>query len=214
MRTCVPASFRSRRKMTAERSRHWLARPLAAALVLGGLAAGVSALPGDRELPIDIEADRNRGNLAANEIVYLGDVRITQGAMIIVGDEVRIYRTDTNEVRRMEAFGAEPARVSDRLQEDQPYTHLFGHEVIYDAEAGYITATGEARLQQGRNLVTAHYIRYDLETEEFESDRQAPDGSTGARVSMCLIPDSEDTEEELSPDAEAAQRPSSCEAIR
>ncbi|MCH8552252.1 MAG: lipopolysaccharide transport periplasmic protein LptA [Natronospirillum sp.] len=213
MKQCALVSIQRPKLNSRGRRRPDVWRPLTlAALCL--LTAGSLALPGDRELPVDIQADRNRGNLAANEIIYLGDVRIEQGTLIIVGDEVRVYRTENNDIERMEAYGAEPARVSDQLQEDQPYTHLFGLQVIYDAEAGFITATGEARLQQGRNLVTAHYIRYNLETEEFESDRQAPDGSTGARVSMCLIPDNSESDEEMDPDAEAAQRPTSCQTVR
>jgi lipopolysaccharide export system protein LptA len=173
------------------------------------------ALPGDREKPIDIESDRNRGNLATHEIIYMGSVRIEQGALIIEADEVTVLRTPEGTIRRMEGLGlTEVARASDQLAENDPYTHLFGDLVVYDAESGFISALGQARLQQGPNLVTAHFIRFELETEEFFADQEGPDGSLGARVQMCLIPDSDDTTEESDFDAEATQRPTSCETIR
>lgn len=176
------------------------------------LVASVAlALPGDRDLPVNVEADRNRGSLTANEIVYIGSVRITQGALTIEGNEVTIYRTDDNDIRRMEATGDDPpAWVSDQFEEDQAVTRLDGETVIYDAEEGYITAQGSARLQQGRNLVTAHYIRYDLESEDFESDRVAPDGSEGERVNMCLTREEQTDSDEESTNGETPQRPASC----
>ncbi len=155
------------------------------------LVAGVAlALPGDRDLPVNVEADRNRGSLTANEIVYIGNVRITQGTLTIEGDEVTVFRTDDNDIRRMEATGDEPpAWVSDQFEEGQAITRLDGKTVIYDAEEGFISAQGSAQLQQGRNVVTAHYIRYELESEDFEADRVAPDGSEGERVNMSLTQD-------------------------
>ena len=179
------------------------------------LAMTALALPGDRQLPVNIEADRNRGSLGANEIIYLGNVRITQGTLTIEGDEVTVYRSDENEIRRMVAIGnSEPAWISDQLEEDQPYTHLDGEVVIYDAEEGMISAQGNARLQQGRNLVTAHFIRFYVDDEEFESDQTAPDGTTGDRVRMCLIRDDATATETEEPHGQRIERPASCEAIR
>lgn len=169
------------------------------------LAAGtVMAVPGDRDVPVEVSADRNRGSLGADEIIYLGNVHIEQGTLTLTGDEVTIYRGDDGDVRRIEALGEQPACVSDQLEEDQPVTRLDGTKVIYDAEEGYIMAQGSGRLEQGRNLVTAHYIRYDLDTEEFVSDFRAPDGSTGDRVNMSLISDSERN------NGETTQRSASC----
>lgn len=178
-------------------------------------AATAVALPGDRDLPVNVEADRNRGSLGANEIIYMGNVRITQGALTIEGDQVTVYRSEENEIRRMVAIGeTEPAWVSDLFEEGQPYTHLDGQEVIYDAEEGLISAQGEARLQQGRNLVTAHFIRFYVDTEEFESDQMAPDGSTGDRVRMCLIRDDDTDTDTEEPHGQRTERPTPCEAIR
>lgn len=178
------------------------------------LSAGVWALPGDREKPVDIVADRNRGNLATHEMIYMGSVRIEQGALVIEADEVTVLRTPEGTIRRMEGLGdTDVARVSDQLAEDEPYTHLFGEQVIYDAESGFISALGQARLQQGFNLVTAHYIRFEMDTEEFFANQEGPDGSRGARVQMCLIPDDDATQESHF-DAEATQRPTSCETIQ
>lgn len=176
------------------------------------LAASVAlALPGDRDLPVNVEADRNRGSLTANEIVYTGNVRITQGALTIEGHEVTVYRNDNDEIRRMEAIGGDsPAWVTDQFEEDEPVTRLDGETVIYDSEAGFISAQGSARLQQGRNLVTAHYIRFELDTEDFESDRTAPDGSEGERVNMCLTREEQTDSNEESANGETSQRPASC----
>lgn len=179
------------------------------------LSAGAWALPGDRDRPVDITADRNRGNLATHEIVYMGSVRIEQGALIIEADEVTVFRTPQGQIRRMEGLGrTEVARVSDQLAEQDPYTHLFGDFVTYDAQAGFISALGQARLQQGANLVTAHYIRFEVDSEEFYADQEGPDGSRGDRVQMCLIPDNTDSNQESHFDAEATQRPTSCQTIR
>lgn len=179
------------------------------------LSAGALALPGDRALPVDIIADRNRGHLATQEIVYMGSVRIEQGALIIEADEVTVFRTPQGQIRRLEGLGnTEVARVSDQLAEGEPYTHLFGNIVTYDAESGLITAWGHARLHQGANLVTAHYIRFEVDSEEFFADQEGPDGSRGERVQMCLMPENNTANPESHFDAQATHRPTSCQTIR
>lgn len=176
---------------------------LISALAVATLAYG---LPGDRDLPIDVTADRNQGNLRANIMTYTGDVVIKQGALTIQADRVVVYRNDQNEISRMEASGETPAWVSDQFAAGDPFTRLEGAVVIYDAETSVLTAQGSARLQQGNNVVSAHFIRYNQETDDFESSVRAPDGSEGERVSMCFIQESDD--------GQTADRPASCQNLR
>lgn len=187
--------------------------PAICLLISSLISAPGWTLPGDRDRPIDVEADRNRGSLTRNEIEYLGNVRIDQGALTILGDRVIIFRDENDQIRRLEAYGTAetPARVSDQFAADQPVTRMWGQTIVYDSEQGIMTAQDDAWLRQGRNQVTAHYILYNLETEDFESATEAPDGSTGQRVNMCLIPESE-AEEKV--DVETPERPTACEAIR
>lgn len=170
------------------------------------LSGALVALPGDRDLPIDVVADRNQGNLRANIMTYTGNVVITQGTLRIEGQEVVVYRNDNNEISRLIASGTEPAWVADQFDINEPITRLEGKTVTYDAETGVITAQGKARLQQGRNVATAHFIRYNQETDDFESSFRAPDGSEGERVSMCLTNEEEN--------GQTADRPASCQNVR
>ncbi|WLD57169.1 lipopolysaccharide transport periplasmic protein LptA [Salinispirillum sp. LH 10-3-1] len=164
------------------------------------------ALPGDRDLPIDVTADRNQGNLRTNVMTYTGDVVITQGTLTIQAEQVVVYRNDQNEISRMEASGVTPAWVSDQFADGEPFTRLEGELVIYDTETSILTAQGRARLQQGRNVASAHYIRYNQETDDFESSFRAPDGTEGERVSMCLTNENED--------GQTADRPAPCQNVR
>lgn len=180
---------------------------------LGLSATGALALPGDRDLPVDVRADRSQGNLASNRMEYMGDVRIEQGTLVIVGERVVILRDENDEIRRMEAFGEpeSPARVVDQLEAGDAPTRMQGQTIVYDAEQSFMEARENGWLLQGPNQVNAHYIRHNLEAETFESSVEAPDGSRGVRVTMCLTPE-RDAEE--SADVDTADRPTPCEELR
>ena len=67
------------------------------------------ALPGDRDLPIQIDADQAVLSEREGSTIYSGDVVLVQGQLIMRGDRLEIYTVD-KEVDRVIARNASQAR--------------------------------------------------------------------------------------------------------
>ena len=103
-----------------------------AALLLAGaalLAPAVQALPGDREQPIAVEADRAVRDEKAGETIYSGDVRLVQGSLVIEADALTIYHS-RDLAERVVATG-EPARMQQQPEVDEAVIHAAARRITY-----------------------------------------------------------------------------------
>ncbi len=134
---------------------------LALALLLASPPA--SALPEDRNQPINLEANRGQLDQKTGVSVYEGNVVISQGSMRLTADTATIHVKDGG-FQRMEATG-NPVTLRYKPTVDKPEIIGTSRRVEYDVASAKVTMSGGARLTQGRDTFTGDRIEYDLKSD-------------------------------------------------
>jgi lipopolysaccharide export system protein LptA len=156
------------------------------ALALALAAPGPNlAQQADTELPLNVEADRAELNEATGIGVYRGDVRITQGSMLLKADTVTVIAPE----RRLQKVIAEGDRSTFR-QTTASGQVLWAEasRMEYEPLEDRITLLGEAVLRRAENRFAAERIVYHIERQVVDADD--PEGA--GRVKMTLVPEDED----------------------
>ena len=134
---------------------------LALALLLASPLA--SALPEDRDQPIQLEAGRGQLDQKTGVSVYEGNVVISQGSMRLTADTATIHVKDGG-FQRMEATG-NPVTLRYQPAVDKPEIRGTSRRVEYDVAKARVTMSGGARLTQGRDTFTGEHVEYDLKND-------------------------------------------------
>ncbi|HYW93691.1 MAG TPA: lipopolysaccharide transport periplasmic protein LptA [Gammaproteobacteria bacterium] len=165
------------------RARHALARPAAGiALVLALTASAARALPADRNKPIHIQADSVVLHQPQHVSDYRGHVRITQGTMVITGNQVTVHHGAGGEPLSAVATGS-PATFTQQRRSAPTPVHARARRIEYSAASDTLHLVGSARVQQGKNVMTGQDIRYDMKAERVEAR-----GGGGSRVHITIQP--------------------------
>lgn len=177
------------------RLRNWRPALLALSLLV---ATGASALPGDREQPIHISADKALRDEARGITVYSGSVHMRQGSMEIEADNITFYHASEN-ADQIVANGA-PAKLRQQPEPDKGLVHAEAQTIHYFRREDRVRLQTDARLEQDGALVTGDSIDYFIDRQLVQA--QADESREGNKVFVVIPPD-------LSRDAEdnAAQRP-------
>ncbi len=122
-----------------------------------------SALPEDRDQPIQLEASRGQLDQKSGVSVYEGNVVISQGSMRLTADTATIHVKDGG-FQRMEATG-NPATLRYKPAVDKPEIQGTSRRVEYDVASAKVTMSGGARLTQGRDVFTGERVEYDLKND-------------------------------------------------
>ena len=130
---------------------------LCMALALAGQAA---ALPDDADKPIHITGQTAQIDQMKQTLVYRGDVRIDQGTLRVVADEM-IVEYENERVVKIVARG-QPARYQQQLAANQGHVRANARVIVYHTQAEALDLEGEARLLQHGNELTGEHIRYDI----------------------------------------------------
>lgn len=158
-------------------------RGLLLALLLG-LPSLSQALPGDRDQPINISADKASINERTGITVYSGNVEIRQGSMLIKGARVELHR-NTDGVERIISTGS-PAEFHQQPKADAPLTRAYGKRMDYRIKRQEVTITDSARVTQGEDSFSGERIVYNMDkaiVNAFGSNDQ-----NGERVRMVIQP--------------------------
>ena len=160
-------------------------RRLTALLLAGAtaLAPAVQALPGDREQPIAVEADRAVRDEKAGETVYSGDVRLVQGSLVIEADELTIYHS-RDLAERVVATG-EPARMQQQPEVDEAVIHAAARRITYFTAEERVLLEEQAEVEQDGATVRGERIDYLIREQLVRAD--AAD-SGGERVQVVIPP--------------------------
>ena len=136
-----------------------------AALVLafaqGALAEGahvaVGGLKGDPTAQVEMNADTLTVNQADGTAVFSGNVVVSQGAMKLSADEVRVaYGADKTSIETLYATGKVLlVNASDAAQADN---------AVYTIASGEVVMTGNVLLTQGQAAMSAGKLVIDLKT--------------------------------------------------
>lgn len=169
-------------------------RSLMAGALLGllTLASPLSlALTGDKDRPLQIEADRAEFDENKGMSVYTGNVKLVQGSMQVTGDRMVIYLADGHPDRVL-TFG-NPARYRQKQDNSPDEVHASARELERLVSKDLLKMRGNAIVIQGDDRFSGERIDYDIANDTVQAS-----GSGGGRVKMVLQPKSK-----TDPDASA-----------
>jgi len=186
-----------------------LFRAAIAMLLLASLFCSVPTLAAEPRAPdkkqgkqqdipekIYIDADHMKLNIASGNSVYTGNVKITQGDLVLTGDRVTLTHID-NRLQKFTVIG-KPARYN-HVTEDGQSIIAESNQMVYTAAENRLVMTRNARLEQPDHLVSSQKIIYDTLNKIVMAgdvgDRDAVDGESlpgNQRVNITLTPKTEE----------------------
>ena len=151
---------------------------------------------------ITINADHMRLNIETGNSEYTGNVKISQGKLVLSGDKV-ILEQSNNEIENIIVVG-KPARYN-HITEKGDTIEAESERMVYNAGQNKLLMTGNARLQQPDQQVSSQTIIYDTlkkiviaggtkaaspaDSSADSSESQAGDDATQKqRVNITLTP--------------------------
>lgn len=177
------------------------------AMLLASLLYSAPALSGETRSPVKkqekqqdtpekiyIDADHMKLNIASGNSVYTGNVKITQGDLVLTGDRVTLTHTN-NTLQKFTVIG-KPARYN-HVTEDGQSIIAESNQMVYTAADNRLVMTRNARLKQPDHLVSSQKIIYDTLNKIVMAgdvgDREAVDGESlpDKRVNITLTPKTE-----------------------
>ena len=134
----------------------------------------------DRKKEIEIDAARQRTDLAKNVLVFEGSVTLVQGTMRITADRMVVKRDDENYLFA-ELFGQAGRQISFREKREGFNDFMDGtaDRAEFDDRAGTIKLFSRAKLKNGSDTLTGEYIYYNSNTEVIQADGSAPASKDG-----------------------------------
>lgn len=149
-----------------------------------------------------ISADHMRFNIESGHSVYTGNVKISQGKLVLTGDKVTVEQKN-NEVESITVIG-KPARYTNVTEKGETIEAESEH-MLYRASRNKLEMTTNARLQQTGHQVSSQKITYDTLKRiiiaggsNIPSDKAGPGADTGStndntskqgqRVNITLTP--------------------------
>lgn len=120
----------------------------------------VAALPGDKDQPVEIEADSVDIREGAGISVYQGQVVLTQGSIRLKADKVTVYQRNKQPAKVV----AEGRPVRFRQQENtkqRGYVTGLARRAEYQLSSEELVLIGDAELTQGKDSFKSDRIVYD-----------------------------------------------------
>jgi lipopolysaccharide export system protein LptA len=163
-------------------SKRWL-------LLLLVLAAGLWSWPAwgapaavaeaASEEPIDITAERLEVDEPGGTAVFTGQVVVTRGEMTVYAEKLILYREpDAQQIERIEASGGVRVVQLDRVGTAQ--------QASFYQQEEKLVLSGDARIQQGQNLVSGEEIVVFL-----KENRSLVKSGEDGRVRAVFFPEQE-----------------------
>lgn len=149
----------------------------------------------DRDQPVNLEADRVDLDDAKKEAVFVGNVTLTQGTLVIKADKI-IVKQDAEGFQYGIAYG-NPAHFRQKREGTDEYIDGFAERLEYDGKADKMQMFTNARIQRGGDDVRGDYISYNAVTEFFQVIGGGKSAATAAnpqgRVRAIIQPKPKDS---------------------
>ena len=140
------------------------------------------ALSSDREQPMHIESDRAELDERKGTSLYIGNVRVTQGTLVLTGDHMTVYQ-EGEHLDRLVLLG-KPATYRQRPDGKDEDMRAEALRMEYYTDPERIILIDEAVAWQGENSFRSDRIVYEV-----GSDRVlGGDPESGPRVHIILQP--------------------------
>lgn len=156
----------------------------------------------DRDKPIHLEADQVILDDAQHISTFTGNVRLSQGTLLIRGDKI-VVKEDTDGFKHATAYG-NTAEFRQKREGLDGYVEGYGERIEYDARSETLNLQEKARLKRGRDEVSGDNITYNAKNEIFRvnSGDASPGNELPQRVRAVLQPKTdENTAPPSAPDA-------------
>lgn len=150
-------------------------------ILLTLLSRAAWGLEGDRDQPIEVIADRALRDDIRGYTVYTGDVRLTQGSLIIEADKVTIFH-QTRSADRVVAEG-QPARMQQIQNPGEAPMKARALRIIYRVEAERVQLRNAARVEQDGAVVSGDTIDYLIPEQVVRADTE---DDSGSRVQVVI----------------------------
>ncbi len=150
-----------------------------------------SATEADEAEKIHVNADRMKLNIETGNSIYSGNVKITQGDLVLTGDTVTIEQHDKL-VERINVTG-KPATYTHVMAGSEPI-HATSRRMVYTSSEHRLVLIGDARLSQPDHTVTSQKIVYDTLRRTVVAGNEDRDTPVPAdeRVNITLTPKKKD----------------------
>lgn len=137
---------------------------------------------------IHINADHMRLNMETGYSIYTGNVKISQGELVLTGDKVTLKQNKDNEIETMTVFG-KPARYHHITEKGEPI-NAESERMDYNASQNQLTMTTNARLHQSEQTLSSQKIVYDtLKKIIIAGGKKARPDKTDTSSASSLQPD-------------------------
>jgi lipopolysaccharide export system protein LptA len=142
------------------------------------------ALDSDRDQPIYIEADRVDIDDVRGISVYRGNVRMSQGTLVITGDVVTTHHDADHHLTRAVSEGA-PASYRQLLEGQSRELEAYAPRMEYRVDERLIYLLDGARVIQGKSVFEGNRIEYDMAEDVIRAEG---DASGKGRVRAVIQP--------------------------
>ncbi len=171
-------------------------------LVLTLLSSTSHAERADHEQPMHLEADQLSIDDVNKISVFTGDVKLTQGTLVIRADKIVVTQIEAN-FKRGVATG-QPASFRQKREGLNEYAEGFAERVEYDSKHSTVHLFGLARIKRGGDEVSGDHIVYNSETGVFQATGNgAPNEPGKGRVHAVIQPKNKSTSNKSTPDRSA-----------
>lgn len=145
-------------------------------------AMATFALPSDRSQPVSLVADKATYNDKTGYTTYTGNVVIEQGTMKLQADSVTAQLNKNRQISTVTASGR-PARFQQKTEANKGFAKGEGQKIVYNADTGIITLSGNAFVNQDGASVRGATLRYSMNKGDIEAV-----GSGGGNAASSTSP--------------------------
>lgn len=146
------------------------------------------ALSTDKEQPIEIESDHAELDSNQNSLTYKGNIRLTQGSILITGDTLTIY-FDNNKQPETIIMEGTPSRYRQLPDDSEHYNEAEAFKVEYYKADHLVIFTGQASMQHAVMSFSGNRIEYDSKNGKIKlGDIDNSDELNNERVKIIIKP--------------------------
>ena len=154
-------------------------------------AGGAWAEQGDRDKPIQIEADRASLDQLKGLTVYEGNVVVTQGTILLRAAQVTVTQGKNGGGDVAVARG-NPATFRQKIDGKDEWMDAQGLRIEYDSGKNLVKLFDNARVKRGQDIVMGASLVYNTKDETFAANggtgQGAAAGKSAGRVTVILQP--------------------------
>ncbi len=124
-------------------------------------------MPGDRDKPIEIEAESVVVDESTGFNQFMGDAVVTQGSLVLSAELIEVQTSD-GEVESMLAKGSQqkPAKYIQSQPNQARFIEATAVEITYDVDKGIVILIGDAHLIQGFDSFSGETLEYDVDNDK------------------------------------------------